>query len=107
MTVWVEFVGIAHIPCSGSDAIVVADGFLDSGILGSLRIESISVWILLATNFASSLRGIDLEDSVVRTVDVRVDTQAEEMLVVVCIDSWVHFCSPALGVLTRVHSVGV
>jgi len=53
------------------------------------------------------LRGIDLEDCVVGSVDIGVDSQAEEMLVVMGVYPGVDFRSPALGVFTWVQGVGV
>ena len=107
VAVGVELVGIAHIPCPRGNTIVVADCLLDSGILGSLGIEGISVEVLLATHFTSTLGSVDLEDGVVWAVDVGVDSQTEQMLMVMSIDSRIYFCSPSLGVFTWVHGICV
>ena len=107
MAVWIDLVGVGHVPCSGSDTIIVADCLLDSCILRLLGKERVAVWILGAPNFTRALSGIDLEDGVIRSIDIGVDSKTEEMLVVVCVDSWVDLCSPTLGILTRVHGVCV
>ena len=107
MTVRVELVHVAHVPSSRSDSVVVADSLFHSAELRSVGEKCVSVWVLLAANFTSTLSSIDLENGVVWAVDIGVDSQTEEMLMVVCVDSWVDFGSPALGVLTRIHSIGV
>lgn len=107
VAVRVQFVGICHLPCAGGDAVVIADGFLDGGVLGLLGVEGVAVWVLGAADLARALSGVDLENSVVGPVDVGVDAEAEEMLVIVCVDSGIDFCSPALGVLAWVHGIGV
>jgi hypothetical protein len=53
------------------------------------------------------LHSVDLEDGVFRTVDVRVDTQTEEMLMIVRINTGVNFSSPAFGVFAWVHRIRV
>jgi len=107
VTVRIELVHVAHIPCSRSDSVVVADSLFHSAELRSVGEKCVSVWVLLAANFTRTLSSIDLENGVVWSVDVGVDSQTEEMLMVVCVDSWVDLGSPTLGVLTRVHSIGV
>lgn len=107
VTVWVDLVRVGHFPRSRSDTIIVADRFLDGCVFGLLGKECVSVWVLGAPRFTSALGGVDLEDSVIRSIDIGVDSQTEEMLVVMCIDSWVDLCSPTLGVLARVHRIGV
>ena len=107
MAVRIQLVRISHLPGSRSDAVIIADRLLDFGVLGLLGKEGVSIEILLAANFTSPLDGIDLEDGVVGTVNIGVNSETEEMLVVVCVNTWVDFCSPAFSVLAGVHCVGV
>lgn len=74
MAVWVDLVGVGHIPCSGCNAIVVTHRLFDSGILRPLRVESVSIWVLLAPDFTGTLSSIDLENGVVGTIDVGVNS---------------------------------
>ena len=108
MTVGIDFVRVAHLPCPRARSIVVATspplGWYNLRLLG---VESIAVFVLLAADLSSALRGIYLEDCVVWSIDVGVNSEAEQMLVVVCVDTRVDFSSPAVGVLTRVHGVCV
>lgn len=53
------------------------------------------------------MSGINLEDCIVRAVDIGVNTQTEEMLVVVSVDPRVDFSSPALSVLAWKHGIGI
>ena len=107
MAVWVEFVGIRHIPRPGCDAVVVADRLLHSAKLLFLSVESISVEILFAANFSSALHCIDLENGVIRPINIGINSETEEMLMIVGVNPGVDFCSPALGILAWVHSVCV
>lgn len=50
---------------------------------------------------------INLEDGIVRPIDIRVDAQAEEMLVVMGVNAGVYLISPAMGVFIRVHAKGI
>ena len=107
VAVWIQFVGVAHIPSSRSNSIIITDCLLDGRILGPLGIEGISIKVLLATYLACSLGSINLEGGIVWAINVRIDPQTEEMLMVVSINSWIDFCSPSLGILTWIHGVCV
>lgn len=107
MTVWVQLVLIGHLPCPACYTVIIRCCFRNCLVLRLLGVECISVEVLFGSDFAGSLSGINLEYRVIGSIDVGIDTQTEEMLMVVCVDSWVDFCSPAFGVLAWVHGVGV
>lgn len=107
MTVWVDLVFIGHVPCSGGGTVIITNGLCDLCVLCALGVEGISVRVFFAADLTSARSCVDLEDCVVRTINVRIDTKAEKMLVVVCIDAGVDLGSPSLRILTRVHGVSV
>lgn len=102
-----QLVGVGHLPCSAGGSVVVGHGFFRCGVLGLMGVEGVSMLVFGATHFTSSLPGIDLEDGVLRPVDVGIDPHAEEMLMIVSIDARVDFGTPAFGVLAGIHRVGV
>ena len=95
MTVWVDLICIGHVPRAAGAAIIVCYCLLRGGILGLVGIESIAVLVLCAPNLTRSTGSIDLEDGVVGSVDIGINTHAEEMLVIVGIDAWINFRAPA------------
>lgn len=107
VAVWVELVGVAHVPSPRSNTIVVTNCLLNSRVLCSLGVEGISVKVLLAAHLTWTLRSIDLEDRVIWAVDIGVDPQTEKMLMIVGVDSGINFRSPSLGVFTWVHGICV
>lgn len=107
MRVRVQLVLIGHLPSPACHTIIIRSSFCNSRILRLLCVESISIEILLATDLTSTLGSIGLEDSVVGAIDVRIDTETEEMLMIVGVNAGVDFGSPALGVLARVHGICV
>lgn len=107
MAVLVQLVLIAHLPCPAGRAIVVALRLLWRLESSLLCIESVAVFILCAANFAWTACGIDLEDGIIRAIDIRIDSETEKMLVVVRVDTWVDFSAPAVSVLAWAHGVGV
>ena len=102
-----KLVGVGHLPCPAGSAVVVGHGFFGRGVLGLVGVKRISVLVLGTTNFTGALPGIDLEDGVLGSIDIGIDPHAEEMLMVVGVDTGVDFGSPAFGVFARVHGVGV
>ena len=50
---------------------------------------------------------IDCEDTVLRPINLRVNAEAEEVLVVVGVDTGVNLSSPPKGVFVGVHGVSV
>ena len=107
LAVRIELVGVGHFPSSSGEAVVVRHGLERSGILRLLGVEGISVLIFGATDLPGATNCINLEDSVIGAVDVGVHAETEQVLVVVGVDTRVDFGTPALGILTRVHRVGV
>lgn len=107
VAVFVDLVLIRHVPRSAAGPIVICHRFGRGGVFLLLGVEGVAVFVLFAADFAGSLLCVNLEDGVLRTVDVGIDPQAEEMLVVVSIDAGIDFCAPTFGIFTRVHSVGV
>lgn len=72
-----------------------------------MSIESVAVLILWASNIARCRLRVNLKDGVFRPVDIGINTHAEQMLMIVCVDTWVNLSAPAMGILSRVHGVGV
>lgn len=127
LAIRVESVRVADIPCPARRAVIVRYGFFRSGELGALGIESVAVWVLWASDWCIGGDSIIHEDRVFGTVHVGVNAKAEEVLVVVCVDTYndlsvlfsrarcgissertgIHLSAPALGVLARVDGVGV
>ena len=107
LAVRVQFVLVRQVPRARGGAVIVGHGFQRSRVFGLLGVEGVAVEILDGAEFAGAGGGVDLEDGVVGSVDVGVHAQTEEMLVVVGVDSRVHFGAPAVGVFAGVHGVGV
>ena len=107
LAVRIQFALVAHLPCSARATVVVCGSQLRGTELCLLRIERIAVLVLFAADLAVSTCSVHHEDGIVRTVDIRVYPHAEQVLVVMCVDSGVDFCSPALEVLTGKHGVRV
>ena len=107
LAVGIDLALVAHIPRPARCAVVIRRSQLRCAELCLLCVKRISVLVLCASHLAVSTRGVDHEDGVVRPVDVRVDAQAEKVLVIVCVDAGVHFCAPAFEVLAWKHGVGV
>jgi len=74
VAVRVEFVGIYHVPCPRSSSIVIAERLFHSAVRSSLRIEGVSVRILFATDLACALCGVDLDDGIIWSVNIGVDS---------------------------------
>ena len=107
VTVRIKLVLVGHLPRPARHTIIIRGCFPDGLVLCLLSVECISIEILFGSDLASALSSIDLEDCVVWPVNVGVDAETEKMLVVVCVDTGVNFCSPAFGVLAWVHGIGV
>ena len=73
LAVRVELVCVLDFPGTASGAVVVRHGFTGRGELGLLRVEGVSVLVLCTANLSVSADCIDLEDGVVRPVDVGVN----------------------------------
>ena len=105
--VGVRPVGVRDIPGSCCISVVLRGGLTCSGQLGSLGVKGVTVEVLLAANRCIGRHRIGHEDGVVRAVDVGVNAKAEEMLVVLGVDSGVDLCTPTSEVLVGVHGISV
>ena len=103
----VDDVRISHLPRPTRAAVVITHALLRCHELGLARIKCISIFVFLAANFSRSWSGIDLEYCVVRPINVGIHAQAEEMLVIVCVDAGGYLSAPAVRVLAGVHGVCV
>lgn len=106
-TVRIQLIRVRHLPRPATRAIIVRHRLRGRRILLLLGVERIPIFVLLAPDLSFPSHGIDLEDGVLRSVNVGVDTHAEEMLMVVGVDAGVDFRAPAVCVFTRVDGVGV
>ncbi len=102
MTVRIYLVCVRHVPRAASSPIVIGNGLLDGFELCFFGVECVAVFVLLTSDLTRTPDGIDLEDSVVGPVNVRVETQTEEMLVVMSIDAGINFGAPAFCVFAGV-----
>ena len=100
-------VGVGHLPSTAESAVVIAHASGHGLDLGLLGVECIAVRVLFAAHWCFCCYCVGDEDCVGRTVDVGIDTQAEEVLVVVCVDTRVDFCSPRSCRLAWVEGVSV
>lgn len=85
---------------------------VDSSLLGSsegrvLAVEAVSVGVLGGSNGRLGGHGIVLDDRVVRTVNLGVDSEGEDVLVVVGVDGGSDLGAVGGGDLGGVHAVGV
>lgn len=105
-----QLVRVADVPGADGAAVVVGHSLAGGRELGALGEEGVSVLVPCAPDWLVGCHGVDHEDGVLGTVDVGIDSEAEEVLVVVCI----HACCGnvlALGAkvtrinatLTRIH----
>lgn len=101
------FIGVTDIPSPRGATIVVRYRLSDGGIFRLSSVESISIFILCAPDIARSAGRIDLEDGVLLPVNLRVKSKTEQMLMVMCVNTRMHFYSPAICVFTRCHRVCV
>lgn len=90
-TVRIELALVADVPGATSGTVVVANGRADGVVLCALACESITIHILGVTDRVGGGNRIALEDRVGAVVEVRVDAQAEKMLVVCGIVSFARF----------------
>ena len=91
----VELVGVRNVP--SPDRLVIADTSshgLERRFLGH---ESIAVSVLLASDWGVAGNGVYLEDCVLVAVNRWVKAQAEQMLVVVRVDTRVDLCTVRCG----------
>ena len=107
MAIRIDLVLVRNLPRPTGVSVKVGHGFGRGRVLGPLRRKGVAVLVLRRSDGRGRGPGIDLEDCVVRSVDVGVDAQAEEMLMVVRVDAGIHLGAPALGILTGIHGVGV
>jgi len=107
VAVRIELALVAHIPCSACGAVVVALGLLCRFEASLFGIEGVAVLVFGAADGSFAASCVYLEDGVVGAINVGIHTQTEEVLVVMCVDSWVDFGPPAVEILTRVHGVCV
>lgn len=102
-----ELVGIADVPCARGAAVIVGYGLIDSGVLRLFCIKRIPIFILRRPDLSWSARRVDLEDGVLLSVDLGIEAETEQVLVVVCIDARVDFCTPSMGVFAGCHRIRI
>lgn len=107
MTVRVDFVRVGHVPRATGAAVIVCYRLLGVRVLGLVGIECIAVLVFRTPNLTRSSCGIDLKHCIIWPVNVWVDAHAEEMLVIVRVDTWVDFGAPAQGILAGVHGISI
>lgn len=107
LAVGIQFVRVGHLPGSAGAAIIIGHCLTRGREFGLLGIEGVAILVLGAANFALSPDSVHLENGIVGAVDVRVYPHAEQVLVVVRIDTRVDFGSPALSILAGVHGISV
>lgn len=107
LAVGVQLVRVGDFPGASGEAIVVSHGLERSGVFGLLRIEAVAVVVLGTSDFRLTASSVYLENSILRSINVGIHPQTEQMLVVVCVDTRINFGAPALGVFSGVHRVGV
>ena len=91
----VELVGVRDVP--SPDRLVITDASshgLEGRFLGH---ESVAVSVLLASDWGIAGNGVYLENCVLVAVDRRVKAQAEQMLVVVRVDTRVDLSTVGCG----------
>ena len=100
-------VRVGHLPRTAQSAVVVAHTRAHGLDLGLLRVERVAVVVLLTANRVLRCDRISNKDCVCRTIDVGIDTQAEEVLVVVSVNARVDLSSPWSRRLAGVQRVCV
>lgn len=101
------FISVTDIPSPRGATIVVRYRLFDGGILRLSSIESVSIFILCTPNLARSAGRIDLEYGVLLPVNLRVKAKTKQMLMIMCINTRMHLCSPAIRIFARRHGICV
>jgi len=73
VAVGVKLVGVGHIPSTASVTIVIRDALRNSLVLSLLRVEGVTVEVLLTTDSAFASGSIGLEDSIGGAIDIRIE----------------------------------
>jgi hypothetical protein len=89
LAVRVELVRVGYAP--RSVRMVVADASSHRLQFSLLRHKTVAVAITIAAQRSITGHSIDLKDSVLVSVDRGIQTKAEQMLMVVCIDAGIYF----------------
>src|SRR5215471_1179628 len=86
LAVGIQFIGVRHLPGPRGRAVVISHSLLRGGVFGFLCIEGIAVLVLHTTRLARATGGIDLENRIIWSINIGVNTETEDMLVVVCVN---------------------
>lgn len=108
--VWEEreiLVRIYDAPCTTCVGVVVRDTLLGSLVNGSFGVKCISIFIFGGADGSRTRYCIALDDRVLVTIELRVNTKTEEMLMTVCIDSGMDLSSPAVSRFAGVHDISI
>ena len=100
-------VRVGHLPRTAQSAVVVAHTRAHGLDLGLLRVECVAVVVLLTADRMLRCDRVSNKDRISRTIDVGIDTQTEEVLVVVSVNARVDFSSPRSRRLAGVQGVCV
>lgn len=72
-----------------------------------MSVKGVAILVFSTANFCWCSSRIDLENGVLGTINVRIHSHTEEMLMIVGIDAWIDLGSPTLCVLSWIHCVCV
>lgn len=70
VTIRVELVCVGHVPSPARVAVIVSYALSDCFVLRLLRVKGIAIKILFAADFTFATGCVDLEDCIVRAVDI-------------------------------------
>jgi hypothetical protein len=100
-------VRVGHFPGAAQSAIVVAHTSTHGLYFSLFRVEGVTVVVLFTTHGCLRCHSIGDEDRVGRAIDIRIDSQTEEMLVVVSIDARINLSAPWSCRLAGVQGISV
>lgn len=103
----VQSVLVDNVPGTAGGAIVILDTLKDGAELGLLSVEGVTPLVLFTANGGWATSSISLDNGVLVAVQVRIDTQAEDVLMVVRVDAGVHLSTVAVSILIGIHGVCV
>ncbi|KAH3670887.1 hypothetical protein OGAPHI_000598 [Ogataea philodendri] len=103
----VDFVRVEDIPGSTGRRLVVRERVLDGLEGGSLGVETVTVHVLWRTGWVWRWLGVCGGSRVSVSVDSRVDSQREQVLVVMGVHVRIHSGTPWAGLLVVAQNVGV
>ena len=87
--------------------VIIGDTFFGSFIEGIFRVEGVSVFIFGRSDWSGTWHCIALDDGVFVPVELWINTETEEMLMVMRVDARVNLSSPAMGIFTGIHNIGI